>query len=184
MLFKESTTGTIRLQQRMAIVVALLLAGAWFFAIRPLGAKVVEVHDQRKQLDSDLLAANQRAERLPQLKLQVEDLRDQVGRFKLMRPRSDLQPALGDMVRLADVQQLRKFTYTQEAEKALPLCIEQPITIKFESNFNSAYAFLEGIDQMSRLTRVRDINIKQLDTRGNGDVRVEMSLSFFFSEQW
>ena len=184
MSFKDSTTGTIRLQKRMAIIVTLILSGAWFFGIRPISANVDEVGTDRKKIDSDLAAANERAGKLPQLKKQVEELRDQVGRFKLMRPRSDLQPALADVVRLADVQQLRKFTYTQEAEKALPLCIEQPITLKFESNFNTAYAFLEGIDQMSRLTRVRDINIKQLDNKGSGAVRVEMSLSFFISEQW
>ncbi|HQY89363.1 MAG TPA: type 4a pilus biogenesis protein PilO [Tepidisphaeraceae bacterium] len=184
MLFKDSTARTIRLQKRMAIVVAALLAGAWLFGIRPLRATVVDVANDRTTVDRDLTVANERAGKLPQLKRQVEELREQVGRFKSMLPRSDLQPALADLVRLAGAQSLRKFTYTQDSEKALPLCIEQPVTIKFESSFTDAYEFLEAIDQMQRLTRVRDINIKQLDTRGNGDVRVEMSLSFFFSEQW
>ncbi|MFT3785250.1 MAG: type 4a pilus biogenesis protein PilO [Tepidisphaeraceae bacterium] len=167
-------------QFRLAGTAALLVALAWVLGIRPMNTALADLDDRSKQVQQALDADLQRAAQLPQLKAEVSALRKQVDRFKALPPRSKLSDACRDISTIGEVSRVQAFKYSQETEIRSPLFVEQPIRISFEADFDAAYALVNRLETMDRLTRLRSLKITRKES---GLTAVEMTLSLFFSEQ-
>jgi Tfp pilus assembly protein PilO len=166
----------------MAICVAIAIIAAWAFLVRPAESRAAAARSTNAALQQNLMAANQQASRLPELNARVDQLRQQVGRFKPLRPRADLPSLQSQIAQLKDQFALRKFEIRQSPDKRLIDCVEQPFTIKFEASFEQTASFLAAVDSLNVLSRTRSLSIKQADARSQGAVRVDLTLSLYFSE--
>ncbi len=182
MTLREKARTINRRRKRMAIVATVAIIAAWAALVRPAESSSAAARSTNAVLHEELIAANQQASRLPELNARVEQLRQQVGRFKPLRPRADLPALQSQIAQLKDQYALRKFEIRQNSDKRLIDCVEQPFTIKFEAAFDQTAGFLAAIDSLEVLSRTRSLSIKQADARSQGAVRVELTLCLYFSE--
>jgi type IV pilus assembly protein PilO len=62
-----------------------------------------------------------------------------------------------------------------------PRCNAQPITMTFEGPFDSFYQFLLGIEQLPRITKVRELSMQKSPTQ-EGHMLVDMTVDIFFEK--
>ena len=63
------------------------------------------------------------------------------------------------------------------------LYAEWPISLKFEGDFKNVFNFLRRAEEMQRLTRVKGLRVRSIDTSGkSGQVQVELSMNIYFAE--
>jgi Tfp pilus assembly protein PilO len=62
------------------------------------------------------------------------------------------------------------------------LFAEQPVSLKFEGDFLKVFSFLRQTEQMQRLTRVRELKIKNNRSNKPGQVEVELSMNINLTE--
>ena len=57
---------------------------------------------------------------------------------------------------------------------------EQPILLQVEGDFLGFYAFLQALENQSRIMRVQDMTIKKLEKARQGHAKVTFVMSVFF----
>ena len=60
--------------------------------------------------------------------------------------------------------------------------IEQPIQMELYGNFNSYYSFLLDLENLPRITKIRELELKK-DTKNDGYANAKFNVSIFFQGQ-
>ena len=64
--------------------------------------------------------------------------------------------------------------------------MEQPLTLKTQGDFRGFYAFMLMLEQLPRVTRISDLEIKAPRRARDvepGDVEIEFTLSIYFQKE-
>lgn len=171
-----------RVQWVLGGALVALVVGFYFFGYRPqtrqLNSLNAQIHTQRQELD-----ANQsRTKILPDVALDVNNLRKKLDKFDKQLPRSpELGQFIKEITQVSQQSSLRKLTVQPGAPKRSDLFAELPIFLKFEGDFVSVFSFLRHTEDMQRLTRVRNLSVKSRDTKF-GNVEVQLTMNIYFSE--
>jgi len=170
-------------RHQRSLAIGLGVAGliAWVGAWRPMSAGLAEARARSGTVAAELTEARGRVEQLPRLIGEVADLRRRVDRYQALRPREEFSAVLKDLGDLVADARLAQYEFKPAGEKQLDDCVESRLRLTFEGDFADAMGFLSRLERMERLTRVRDVQVKQKDPR-TGLVTVELSLSLFFAE--
>ncbi len=113
----------------------------------------------------------------------MNELRRRLARFDKQLPRQvEWGPFLNDITLLRDQTGLRECHILPTGAKPNDTFVEYPVHVKFEGDFLSVFSFLRQLEQMQRLTRVRDLTVK---TRapGSGVVDVTLSMNIYYTEK-
>ena len=162
-------------------------------ALAMLGVMVVGVAavyvPQRRSIEStrrelvrtevELTANQDRASTLPQLVAAVTGLRRQVDQYKPLRDASDVERAMTEIAAINSATRLANYKYDMPADVQRPTCREHPVNINFQADFVDAMSFIQKLEAMDRLTRLRELSITRKDGAKGGEVVVDMSLSLF-----
>lgn len=75
-----------------------------------------------------------------------------------------------------------------DSEKPVPAAtyLEQPLTLKTQGDFRGFYAFMILLEQLPRVTRISDLEIKAPRRARDvepGDVEIEFTLSIYFQKE-
>ncbi len=117
------------------------------------------------------------------LQLEVDDLRRRLARFDKQLPRQvEWGQFLNDITLLRDQAGLRDCHIIPTGAKPNDLFVEFPIHVKFQGDFLSVFSFLRQMEQMQRLTRVRDLTVKT-KAPGSGLVDVSLSMNIYYTEK-
>ena len=131
-------------------------------------------------------AANaQRVTALPKLIADVKQLRNQVDRYKPLLGRSDVERAMDEISTIKESTSVSNYGFKTLKENLRPSCVEQPLEITFSADFVDAVSLIQRIESMNRLTRLRELSIKNVETSGKGDrgvVNVQMKVSLFYAD--
>ena len=172
-----------RVQLAMAVIAIVAVASIYFAAIRPaqLRRKAMLASIQTEQ---ELLQAEQRrVALLPQMQVQVNDLRNRLSHFdKKLPSKPDMDQFMRDVTRVSEQSSLKNMTVTPGSPKRSDLFSEMPIVLNFTGGFPSVFDFLHQTEQMQRLLRVRSLQIKASDVQ-SGTVEVNLSMSIYFADQ-
>ncbi len=169
-------------QWGLAAAIAVMAIAFVLFSYRPRTGRL-EALQARIAMDQRELNANQsRVTTLPAVALEVDRLRVSLEHFDRRLPR---QPELAEFLRnvnqISRQTSLQKMSVRQEAPQRMELFSEQPIVMRFEGDFQEVWSFLRQIETLPRLTRVRSVRLKSLDSK-LGTVDVEVALSIFFTD--
>lgn len=175
-------------QNRLGIALVAVLAIGALAVYVPQRRAIASMRLELLRTEAELAANQGKADMLPQLKLTVAALRRQVDQYKPLRGGSDIQQALHEISTINNSTQLAGYKYETGEIKSRPLCREQPLKITFQAEFVDAMSFIQKLEAMDRLTRVRELSIQKYDaaptTSGGkpktGEVEVTMSLSIYF----
>lgn len=173
-------------QQKLAGALLVVAALGALCVYRPTQQAIASAQQSIAELDARRAVDQSRASALPQLVTQVEELKRQVDHFKPLPRPSDIQRAFAQITQIKNETALSAYKFeTNDAARSLGTCLEQRVRITFQADFIDAMSFVRKIEDMDRLTRVRELRIvgRKPDSQNpvsTGRVTVEMSLSFFF----
>ncbi len=161
----------------------LLCAAFYLSGYRPSTQRLAEL---RSQIDmkSRELESNQRETAVrPRLEIEVANMKFRLARFDKQLPKQvEWGQFLNDITLLRDQANLRDCHIIQAAAKPNDLFVEFPISMKFQGDFLSVFSFLQKMEQMQRLTRVRDLTVKAKEP-GSGVVDVSLSMNIYYTEK-
>jgi Tfp pilus assembly protein PilO len=179
---QSQMTGMRRVQYILAGVALVAAVGVYAMGIRPVSRRLADLEAQRVQRQEMLDQSESRASNLPKVALEVDRLRMKLERFDKRLPRQqELGPFIREITQLSQQSQLRKLTLQPSVPRTSDLYAELPISMNFEGDFMSVFAFLKQTEEMQRLTRVKNIIIRNKDAK-LGQVEVQMSMNIYFSE--
>jgi Tfp pilus assembly protein PilO len=181
MSMRDRINTTRRRQFQLAGLLVVVGGAAWALAYRPMAGELGEARREMEQVKSELEYSNSRASQLPELRRRVSQLRQQVDRFKSMRPSDDFKVAYKEIGDIAQASRLRDYKFAPGQRIRIEGGAEQQIEIQCTGSFEDFVQFLGRIEQMDRLSRLRDMDVKYRDGKA-GTVTAELSLSLFFSE--
>jgi Tfp pilus assembly protein PilO len=132
---------------------------------------------------SQLLDENQtKARRLPMLAFDVERLRTKLEKNNKRLPKTaELGEFIRDLTQVSQQCAIRKLVHQPGTVRRLDLYGEIPVTMSFEGDFQNVFSFIRQMEDMQRLTRVRNLNIRCKDGK-LGHVDVSMAMIIYFSE--
>jgi Tfp pilus assembly protein PilO len=161
------------------VVLAGLVA---FYALvfRPSDARLRQLNEAIASTRSQIKECRDRTNDLPAITRDVEALKLSLRNAKQLVPQADMPKTLGEIAQYGHTAGLKSFRYEPDAERPDELFREQPIDITFEGDFMSAVRFLRDTEQMSGLTRVRRMVLKNANPR-TGQVLVELSMHVYLA---
>jgi Tfp pilus assembly protein PilO len=162
---------------------ALVLAVALFYLMvyRPQSAQLEEFDRQTEFKKSELATDRSQTDKLPRVTVELADLKRRLAGFKRLPPDPQFGQFIHDINQISQNAALQKFNEEPGTPRRLQLFSEQPVTLSFEGNFPSVFQFIGKLEDMQRLTRLRDVTIKALDDH-SGLVDVKLSINIYFGE--
>jgi Tfp pilus assembly protein PilO len=171
-----------RAQWVLAGAMIAMVGGFYLFEYRPAMQKRAELRMQIDAKRNELLASKTLTEGNADLALSVEKLKYQLGPFDMKMPKqADLGQFFREVTEISQSTRLRGWDITHGSPSRSNLFGELPIKLKFTGEFLNVVSFLRQVEDMKRLTRVRDINIKTMNAK-LGHVEVELTMNIYFAE--
>jgi Tfp pilus assembly protein PilO len=174
-----------RAQWGLAIALLLLGGGMYAMWIHPANAQLEAANLRIAASQSELREDQTRAKNLPLVEMEIARLRQRVERFDKKLPRQqDLAQFMNDVTRISQDASLRKLSWHLDSKpKKSDQFTELPIQFTFEGDFQSGVVqFLQGTEDMQRLTRIRKLDLKASDSH-DGQVKAEITMNIYFGEE-
>ena len=172
-----------RAQWVLGVSIVALSAGFVMLGFRPKTEKLSELDvliDARQQ---ELRDNQTKTTIRPYVEQQVADSKRRTAMFEKQLPRQvEWGQFLNDITLLRDQAGLRDCYIVPTGAKPNDLFVEFPIQVKFQGDFLNVYSFLRQMEQMQRLTRVRDLTVRAKEP-GSGVVDVSLSMNIYYTEK-
>jgi len=171
-----------RAQWILAALIVAMGAGFYLFEYRPTTQQRADLHIQIESKQNELHANKSRTDGMKALEFRVVNLESTLKRFDQKLPKqADLGQFFKEITQISQSASLRDWDATHGSPVRSDLYGELPIKLKFQGEFMNVVSFLRQVEQMERLTRVREINIKGTDPK-HGQVEVELTMNIYFAE--
>lgn len=171
-----------RAQWMLGIALVALVLGFYLLSYRPNTQRLSALREQIESQRQELTVSQQRANDLPKVALEVARLKEALARYDKRMPRqTDVGPFLGEITQISQASSLRRWDATHGSPSRSELFGVLPFNVKFQAEFPQVVAFLRQVEDMTRLTRIRDIEIQSIDKK-LGLVEVDMTMNIYFSE--
>lgn len=173
----------VRAQWILGSSMVLLVAAFYLFGYRPTTGRMSELRAQIETKARELESNQVRTKVRPEVEQMVNDKRRMLARFDKQLPRHvEWGQFLNDITVLRDQAGLRDCHIIPTGAKPNDLFVEFPINVKFQGDFLSVFSFLRQMEQMQRLTRVRDLTVTAKQP-GSGIVDVSLSMNIYYTEK-
>jgi len=183
-----------RAQWILSVGIVALVAGFYFLGYRPSSTRLADLRMQIDVKERELVANGQKTQIRPALELEVTEKRRRLERFDKQLPREmEWGQFMNDITLLREQSGVRNWDIVPTGAKPDETFVEVPIDVSFEGDFLSVFSFLRQMEQMQRLTRVRDLTITA--KRDNsaaaaaaadaapGHVEVRLSMNIYYTEK-
>jgi Tfp pilus assembly protein PilO len=153
---------------------------AYAFMIRPTN-KYLEEQKAQVQTQLQKLAELEKATAAARdLDKQMEKIQQAVEFFSSkLPPHSQIHTVLEQVTLIAQKQGLKTKTIRTLKQKEFMGYIEQPLKMELYGNFDSYYSFLLDLEQLPRITRIRELELKK-DGTHEGMTTAQFVVSIFF----
>ena len=179
---KDQTQLFAKLQWGVVAVMVAGLLGFYLLGYAPGQRRVAALKMQIDLKQRELATSRDKVRNLPILLHAVSQLDRQVEEYDRKFPRQlELGQFIKDLTRLCQQVSLKDWKYQPGAPKRTEALQEMPIVMQFNGDFLSAANFLQQVETLQRLTRVKRLKIRQKDAK-EGVVDVEATVSIYFAE--
>jgi Tfp pilus assembly protein PilO len=171
-----------RIQQAIVAAVLVMAIGFYAFAYRPETNRLQNLGLRIGQNERELTAAQSQARAMHQVQVDINGLMEKLADFKKLPANpGDLGQFEVEMATLARHDKLHGWSVSWQGTPTRDdQYYELPISLKFEGDFRDVYSFLCDVEDLSRLTRVKKMQVKSPNS--DGSVQVEMMLNLYYSE--
>jgi Tfp pilus assembly protein PilO len=176
---KNQVRWCIRAQVSMGGLLVVIAASFYFLGYGPLIQRQKSLNADIQRMQQELVDNSNRSQILPQVAVEVKNLRLRVDGAKKMPKDSDISGFINDVERISQRTSLRKPDSTPDAPKPGELFSIFPYRLQLRGNFANVFAFIRETESLPRLSRVRSINIKADDQPGS--VIVNLGIDLYYS---
>ncbi len=158
------------------------LGAFYLLGFRPQTNRLGALNEQIDQQQRELRDNQTKATIRPEVEKQVIALERHLKLFDKRLPKQqELGTFIRDINRLSQQSMIRPFNveYPTAGPQRSELFTELPIQLKFEGDFSNVFSFLRQMEQMQRMTRVRNMVIKNTSA-SSGHVTVDLSMYIYF----
>ena len=155
---------------------------AYAYMIKPANQDLIEKREKMKQKAAKLheievatVAAKDLTKRLGQLEEAVEFFESKLP------PKSQIDKVLNDVTIIAQKHGLNQKRIGTAKTKNNSGYIELPLKMELEGGFNSYYSFLLELEQLDRITKIRELSLKKT-SKEEGQTKAVFVMSIFFQD--
>jgi Tfp pilus assembly protein PilO len=170
---------SVRAQWVLATAIVLMLGSFYFFAYRPMSKQVRTLQQQIAANERDLTASQSQTSILPRVQAEVGNLRAKLAQYKSLPQQHEMAQFIKDIAQLSQQTSLRKFDWKPGVPARNERCNEQPLQITFEGDFVNVFSFLRHAEDLQRLARVRNMNLRSKDK--DGQVKANLTMSIYYA---
>ncbi len=155
---------------------------AYFFAFKPM-------NETKKAVIAECKAKENRLKKL-ELARHIENLGDEIDKlsqaialFEDRLPEAkEVEVILREVWQLATRRGLNSRSVRTEEPEQCAGCLELPIAMEMNGNFDGFYSFLLDLEKLPRITRIHQMELNKL-TDEEGHMEARFTLSIFFEPQ-
>jgi Tfp pilus assembly protein PilO len=168
---------------QLAMSGALVLGLAFFFVgvYRPQSQRLDVLDHQIAQRHLELATDRTKTDRLPRVTNELAELKSRLANFKQLPPEPQLGQFIHNIDSLSRKSGLPEPTVVPGETVSDELYSEQPIQLSFRGDFMSIFNFIHQVEDMERLTRVRDVSLHTVDGQP-GVVDATVSVTIYYAE--
>jgi Tfp pilus assembly protein PilO len=174
-----------RAQWGLLATLLIVGGGIYLLGIRPASTRLDQLRTRYAVAQDQFQQDQDRAKTLPNVELEIQQLRKRVERFdKTLPKQQELASFINDVTRISQQASLKKLAWNLDAKPhRSDRLTELPIRFSFAGDFQSGIVeFLRATEDLPRLTRVRKLDLKSSDAR-DGQVTAELTMDLYFGEQ-
>jgi type IV pilus assembly protein PilO len=135
-------------------------------------AKMETMTAKLNELEQATAAAKDLADQLQKIEEAIEAFESKLP------PSSEIHTVLEDVTLIAQRHGLNPKSIRTQNNKNNRGYIEQPLAMELHGNFNSYYAFLLELEQLDRITKIRELELKKSEREGQTEATFVMSIFF------
>ena len=175
-----------RAQWVLGVGMLVLLVAFYFLAYRPAATRLADTRTQieskQQELELNRAKTNGRAE----IEHKVNDMRRRLERFDKQLPRTmEWGQFMNDITLLKEQSGVSNWSIEPTGTRAEDAFVTVPVSLSFEGDFLGVFSFLRQMEQMQRLTRVRDLALtaRRDANSGAGQVDVKLAMNIYYTEK-
>jgi len=155
------------------------------------GAKVIVLEKRRVPGGNSVFPEGLFAAESPaQKRMMIDASRDDLFKIAMDFSHWKINPRIirafidksGNTIQWLEEKGLRSKRVLRLKEKDNSGYIEQPLKMELVGNFNSFYSFMLELEQLSRIMKIRELEIKK-DLTNDGDIYADFVVSIFFQQK-
>jgi type IV pilus assembly protein PilO len=165
------------------VLAAVLGGGITFFVGGPLRRQTAADNAALEERRTQLVSLQQVAKKITCIQDEISRLQDALNFFDHRLPQErEIDVILRQVWQIAESKSLTPRSVRTTAPETLARYSSQPIMLSMEGSFEGFYEFLLGLEQMPRLTKVRQMQITKVPTDDNM-VSADLLMDIFFEKQ-
>ncbi len=173
----------MRFGVREVLFILVLLAvpvAAFWFVFKPRNEDIAAAQ-------AEIAAKRQTLERLNEASMKIKNLGEAIERgqeaIEVIEAKLPAEQSVDEVLRqaseIANRHNLRIKSVTPEKKVPASQYMELPIKWELSGNFDGFYEFLLNLEQLPRLTQIRNLNIKRTE-QDEGEMTATFTLSIYF----
>jgi Tfp pilus assembly protein PilO len=171
--------GSMRILLTLLGIVVVTVAVV-FVVVRPLGQRVAADQEAIRDRRDQLVKLQRVARRIDDLQEEIKRLEDALAFFEDRLPQErEIEVILREVWVTAEARSLAARSIRTMKVEAAARYNAQPISLTLEGPFAGFYEFLLCLEQLPRITKVREMQIQKSPTEP-GAVLVDMVVDIFF----
>jgi type IV pilus assembly protein PilO len=135
-------------------------------------AKMEIMRAKLNELEQATAAAKDLADQLKKIEEAIEAFESKLP------PSSEIHTVLEDVTLIAQRHGLTPKSIRTQKNRDNRGYIEQPLAMELHGNFNSYYAFLLELEQLDRITKIRELKLEKSEREGQTEATFVMSIFF------
>ena len=169
-------------EQMVSVGTALGLVCLFILLVHlPQRHQLYDIKGQIKDQEEQLSQAKLKTSALLPLSHQVETLRLAVAKFNKRLPaRSESEDCLKQVMATLESEKLISEEIRPESPASMPSYSEEPVTIRFRGTFLSICSFLNKLEKITHLTRVKELRLER-NRKGEPQIRATMILNIYYN---
>ena len=165
------------------VATSILAAGATFLVGLPMHRRIQEDSAAIAERQSQLVALQNVSHKITDIQDEIRRLEEALAFFEHRLPQErEIDVILREVWRIAESKALVPRSIRTTAPETMARYSSQPITLSLEGSFESFYDFLMGLEQMPRLTKVRQLQISKMPT-DDATVQADLLMDIYFEKQ-
>jgi len=174
--------GSIRILLTAAAVVATVVVTV-VVAVLPINRSRAEDLAVIRERREELVKLQQVTRKINDLKSEIDRLEKSLKTFEGRLPEDrKCDEVLGEVWKIAAANALTQRSVRTSPAESTARYNFQPVSLSFEGKFSSFYQFLIGLEQMPRITKVRQMQIAKTP-RTEGEVQADLLVDIFFEKK-
>ena len=164
------------------VILVAVPAVSMFFVFKPRNAEIKQALDEINSKQAQLARLDAVAERIDDLGIEIERGREAIRTIEEKLPsQQGVETILQQVWEIAAAKNLVVKSFKSEKPISSAQYGEQPLKIEMNGNFNGFYRFMIELENLPRITQVRDLSLERLDSGLASTTNAEMTAKFTLS---